>query len=321
MTQCSGCHKYCKIEDGYRTCQNCVQRTGKIHLENKSEVRNCQAKMSNDRSCQNQCLTESDFCGKHQKYAKLVQSDLVKCSKESCYNPVDDPSLYKKCQKCRQTSTIRDRQLRQEHLESISKDERTDVSICHNSKCRNEFQPFETKLGQSSTKCPKCYQQQQVIEHHRGKRLRNWRQELLNNPDRAKKREERIQNQKSTNPERFVQYWVNYRLKQRELLGEEGYRKRVRDRMTKYREEHPEIIKSIQDRFYNENIERRIYVYRYTAYLKGVEWLLSDLETQLLFLSPCFYCGFQDSKRLSGIDKIVCEGNYSPENTDGWGCV
>lgn len=58
----------------------------------------------------------------------------------------------------------------------------------------------------------------------------------------------------------------------------------------------------------------RLAVYKKAAAMRGYDFELTDEEADLLFKSPCHYCGLRAPNRFNGIDRVVNKAGYVPGN-------
>jgi hypothetical protein len=312
LKQCSDCKNFRKLENGYSTCDQCQARSANNRKKAREQSSPCKGITYEKKACSYQALDGEEFCEKHLKLKDFHNTGKVKCSTLNCYNEAEQNR--KRCFDCREGNRQYEQEVRTEHLEKVKRENNEQEHICHNSKCRQKFKPFKNRLGNDSTKCPPCYSGQCEYERKRPLRKRDWKQEFINNPERAQKKRERLASQKLINPGRFVEYWIRCRLKQREELGEEEYKKRQRERMVQYRKEYPERIRATWEKNWQENLEQRLKQYKRIAHSKGKQWFLTDEEAKTLFLSPCFYCGYKHEQKLNGIDELIYNGTYNSEN-------
>jgi len=312
---CSNHKYYAEIPDGYTTCLSCRDRAENLRKKAKedSDVQICNGITKNKKKCTSAAQLDSNFCGKHTEYARFWNTGLTKCSVYFCFEVVNDPEQHKRCEKCRERDNNNERARRAIHREKVEKAKSENIHLCSVDKCGKQFEPYEMPSGLVPTKCKECYEAAKEVEKNRPQRRRNWKQEMLNNPGRAEKRRQRIQNIKLNKPEVLWKYWIEHRLRKREKMGNEAYLKEQRERMAMYRKEHPELIKRISSKHLN-TLQGKLQMYKYTAEIKNTKWSLTDEEAFIMFISPCFYCGMKEKDRLNGIDKIVYNYDYVKEN-------
>jgi len=327
LKECSGCKMMYEMTG--KICEKCKNRGTENNKKNRKEKVQCYGITQKNILCSykgSYTLHDKTYCKKHfDKLSKLNNLDYNKimCSSRwSCGNTINKNGL-KWCEECRKRDSDNSKRLRDKKKvkniiiieeNKIDEDEINDMLkeadfnlIC--TKCGDEFKSYKTKSGKIGQYCQKCYFKQCMNDKNRKPRNRDWKQELENNPERAKKKED----WKELNSDKQILYWREYRKKRMEKEGVEEYKKKNAEGAKKWRVKNPEKT----DKF---NAERRndpkirLQTIKYCAEDKGINFDISDEYALKIINSKCVMCDGKNKESINGIDRVDCNNGYTYNN-------
>lgn len=312
VTRCTGGCKRLMYLEGNTRCYRCRNRIKPPPKEKGPKCKNegCSYKAK-----------ENGYCGNHQRIWK--KNELEKDGKQKvCANYVRgcfailDINDTQQCRKClniaNEMEQIRREGKKKEAEEKLAlMPDKENYKIC--STCIT-IKPNDQYIGnneQVTVQCSHCREINKRADEKRGKRNRDYAEELRRNPARAEKIRQRLK----ANWDIVRTYWQLYRARQIEMVGLEEYRKANAEYKRKWREERPEKMAEI-NAANKVNIEHKFVTYQREARKKGREYLLTFEESKTFFLSRCYYCGFIpiEGKILNGIDRKSNYLDYTQEN-------
>lgn len=290
---CTGCKNNLKKEAFKTSNQQCIkclftQEITKKNKKEKDKENTCKAPNCKFTAGKNKTFQFKEYCGKHQNYALSLQENYCKNFIRGCRNILPKDYKYKKCNECLQKDKIYDNKKYKNKIEKSIKEneekENEDLKLCefcHQDKPRSTFKTILDKL---SHKCEDCLQKQREIDSTRGKRNRNYVEELKRNPDRLKKKNE----WKEANKNKLEIYWKRCRENRKQKMGEEYWKHNAKI-MAEWRKNNPDAWTKIDNK-YRRTFKYPLKYYKYRAKKDNIKWELTDEEAIKLFNEPCFYC-------------------------------
>lgn len=311
IQKCLRCPKMIKIINGVLTCDECKELSSCLQREKRQQNQKCLAIIKGtENQCRNQAINDEEYCGKHSYLSKPKEDGKEYCTKSCCRTYLSDEEIqkgFKKCQFHREQNKSNEDKKRLAHYQVVEEQLQQGVYICKNFKCKQPFESWKTYSGLMSTKCRTCNENQKDTDARRPIRIR------IDNRDPIR-REAWKKYYKEHHHDRIIACYRRYKQKQENELGREKCLELRAERMRSYRETHPEIMKKMYERTYNNPIHR-IAAYKRVAIGKNLKWELSDEVATNLFMMPCYYCGKDATKeKINGIDKIVYDGDYIEDN-------
>lgn len=184
------------------------------------------------------------------------------------------------------------------------------VKFC--TKCADFFDEsgFRTMDGKVSTRCGRCLTTMRRAEAKRPERDRKEQYKLY---DAQPERKEMKKNWRKDNHEKCAKYTLDYRARRIEEDEEEYLRKQA-EYKKKWRAKNPE---KMQERYRKDKLDPRkyLYTYKYSAETKGIKWELTDKQAYNMFKKSCYYCNGKSVEKLTGIDRLMSNKEYTAENT------
>jgi hypothetical protein len=136
------------------------------------------------------------------------------------------------------------------------------------------------------------------------------------NKGKIKDHKESRQNSKKIwneeNYEKTIKYWMDYRGKKMEELGEEYWRNNA-IQAKNWRDNNPEKVKEINQKK-KENINQSYKIYKSIAESKNTEFNILLEQYIEIVKNPCFYCNIIQDKGFNGLDKKICTKGYVLNN-------
>jgi len=243
--------------------------------------------------------------GNEEKTDDKIEPKTKLCSK--CKTVLDINFKYAKCDSCRERERMKDQRARDKirELNKKNKDNPYCISCCK----QYGLEHYQSENGQTEV-CQTCRNKMKEVEKNRGKRHRNWKEEMDNNPERKQKKEQ----WKSDNYDKVAKYSMDSRGRKIERLGIDEYRKQQADSAAKYRKKNPDKMNEYNKKK-RSDVSQKIKIYKRKSKDRGEEWNLTDDEASDLIKGNCFYCNDPcpiDS--LNGIDRLENNGHYDIEN-------
>lgn len=136
--------------------------------------------------------------------------------------------------------------------------------------------------------------------------------------DRAKekdKKESRIlwkQEWKEENHDKSAQYWMDYRERKMEKLGEEYWVNNATS-AKEWRAKNPDKVREANDKK-KLDINESFKIYKRDSEMKNIKFEINLEEFIELVKKPCYYCGEIQEKGFNGIDKKDCSKGYVKDN-------
>lgn len=174
---------------------------------------------------------------------------------------------------------------------------KTSLIQCSDAKCKLPYPEscFISDTDGSITKrCQNCRNKGKIKDHKmsRQKSKQKWKEE---------------------NHNKLAEYWMDYRGRKMEELGEEYWKKNA-EQAKKWRENNPDKVKEINQKK-KENVKAYYKIYQDDASNKNLPFEITLEQYLELVVKPCFYCGIIQNKGFNGIDKKVCTDGYILDNT------
>jgi hypothetical protein len=140
---CKGCRLFYHPDDtGYRLCSKCHSRQKKIISKCDTSLPICKAIIhTTGNPCENYAKSESEYCGIHTSYEKLMikqENGIIVCSNwiRGCWN--ETTSEYSKCEECREKDRENYKIKREETKELYKLAETSNSSIRICVRCKQE---------------------------------------------------------------------------------------------------------------------------------------------------------------------------------------
>lgn len=184
------------------------------------------------------------------------------------------------------------------------------VKFC--TKCADFFDEsgFRTKDDKVSARCGRCLATMRRAETKRPERDRKEQYKIYDaRPERKAKKKK----WNEENHDKVAEGWMKYRAKKIEENEEEYLAKNAKNQQ-KWRAKNPENVKE-QYKKAKLNHERHLYNYKYSAETKGIIWQLTDKQAYNMFKKSCYYCNEKSDEKLTGIDRLMSDKEYTKENT------
>jgi hypothetical protein len=157
------------------------------------------------------------FCEKHKKYASKENAEAVGnriCAnfKRGCISELDKNYCHKRCEKCLTEGRENDNKIQKKKHLIAEETKNDDKPFCSGCSKYCDKEDFANDFGKVFKRCDSC-RQKDYENDKRGKRDRNYKKELDNNPERKIKRDARIKQQKIDSPELSKEYSMRSRAK------------------------------------------------------------------------------------------------------------
>jgi hypothetical protein len=130
--------------------------------------------------------------------------------------------------------------------------------------------------------------------------------------DHKESRQISKQKWKEENHDKMAKYWMDYRGRKMEELGDEYWKNKAKQMKT-WRRNNPEKVKENNEKK-KENVNESYKTYKRTAETKNTNFEITLEEYIELVINVCFYCGEIDEKGFNGIDKMICTNGYVLDN-------
>lgn len=321
LKKCNGCHKMyyftekeiSNSKNGNPHCNNCKE-LGTKNRKNKKEEEKDLPKC-NVESCKYNSK-ENGYCKKHEKYYErdiILKKGGNVCSnfnRRKCVNEVID-TKFNTCVDCRkkdkESSDKRKKKINGKAEENIEENKKK-CNACKKIKAITEFKkkPYDETLYNKS--CNSCCEIQKERDAKRGKRDRNYKAELENNPERKAKK----QLWKDLNADKMTEYSKKSRAKRRNE-DEQKYLERESENAKKWRDKNPNIIQK-NNRHKRNNDIYRLKSEKSRAEKQGINWNLEDILALKIINDNCFYCGEKNKDSINGIDRMDSYTDYNKYN-------
>lgn len=178
-----------------------------------------------------------------------------------------------------------------------------------------KFNSSTSLIQCSDAKCKLLYPESCFISDTDGsitKRCQNCRNKGKIKDHKASRQKSK-QKWKEENHDKLAEYWMDYRGRKMEELGEEYWKKNA-EQVKKWRNNNPNKVKEINQKK-KENVKAYYKIYQDDASNKNLPFEITLEQYLELVIKPCFYCGIIQDKGFNGIDKKVCADGYILDNT------
>ena len=129
------------------------------------------------------------------------------------------------------------------------------------------------------------------------------------------KKESRLQSKKEwndNNHDKCAQYWMNYRDRKIEQLGEEYWENNAQN-AKEWRAKNPDKVKDANEKK-RSDINESFKNYKRDSETKNIKFEINSEEFIELVKKPCYYCKEIQEKGFNGIDKKDCNKGYVKDN-------
>ena len=310
---CSGCKKAYHFDKDVKICDKCKMRS-KINRENKKD----DIILCSKEGCKYKKSIENKYCKVHQ--IEIFIDEVKEENKKMCKNYIrgcrvklEEDYTLSKCQDCLAYDREKDKEKRNK-----IKEEKNSVTITENptemrcNSCCKKL-PISEFIGirkEYTKTCKSCRENNRIQDEKRNKEHRN---ELARVNDAKPERIE-VKNQwKEDNYEKVAGYWMNSRENKIERLGVDEYLKENAEQAKKWRENNPEKVKVNNENKIN-SYELQYGVYKRSAELKQLEFVITFEEYTALVKNQCHYCGIIQDRGFNGIDRENSTNGYILEN-------
>jgi len=168
-----------------------------------------------------------------------------------------------------------------------------------------KYKDFIDNLGILRKNCNCCRTKQNKLEQFRNPRNRDWSQ--MSEETKQKKKL-----WKENNYDKCVLYWMRYRGKRMALEGEEYWIKNAKDQK-QWRKLNPHKTQKNNENK-KKSISSKLKTYKLSAYVRNIDWDLTDEFALEKFNSTCYYCGEIDKYGMVGIDRMFNNIGYKESN-------
>jgi len=260
--------------------------------------------------CSKECCNakrtpENKYCRKHQLCVFIDETAAL--GKRNCVNVIRgcmaqlDPEYeFVRCEPCRKREKDRDDARKAKKLAERGEDEDSKTKLCNS--C-DKIQPLDEFVGTKNKgyvkSCKTCRETWKRNDANRDKEHRNaLAREAEKKPERISKKKE----WEVANPDKVEQKCKKSRAK-RATKDFDGYLQHNANVMKNWRDRNPEKMAET-NRKRRESIEAHFKVYKRTARLKKLEFVLSEDEFNSVVTQPCYYCETTDEKGFNSIDRM-----------------
>ena len=213
LTLCSGCKKAYYMES--KICEKCNDR-GKINRnEAKSSLVLCAVEKCNSKRSE-----QNKYCMIHQIHVwidEVHESNHFPCTQyiRGCRNVLPNDSTFKRCEDCRKAEREKDHKKRNEAKQQNQSLSLQNSSSKHCNTCGKKFSNdlFVGEKGQETSTCKHCRDND---KKQNLKRDKEHRREQGRKYDAKESRKKQKKEWKSSNWDKVVRAWKQYRVRQRE---------------------------------------------------------------------------------------------------------
>lgn len=311
LTLCSGCKKAYYMENK-RICEKCNDRGKTNRLEAKASTISCAVEKCNSKRSE-----QSKYCMLHQIHVWIDEVHATghfPCTQyiRGCRNILLNNSTFKRCEDCRKAERDKDKKNR-----DVAKQQNQVLSLensasKHCNTCRKKFQKdfFVGEKGQETSTCKHCRDND---KKQNKKRDKDHRREQGRKYDAKESRKIQQKEWKSSNWDKVVQAWKQYRVRQRGK-NEKVFLEVNAKNAKLWRTNNPEAVQAQNER--NKISQRYQYsVYIQSAKHRNIPFEISMEDYKTVVEHPCYYCGVVNEKRgFHGMDRKNNDLAYTKEN-------
>lgn len=319
-------HEAYTVDLGYKRCV-CWNQFVTIQIQLGMAGVVCAAIVETTKApCTSKPRLPSRYCNKHrllwERKDEVAAAGGRECKqlpthvKRGCLGMLDadDKSC---CKACKRMNAEKDKKVDAKREAAAVASLRSGQVVCNSCKKAKDESEFDARALQHESKgayCRECREKREGVfkQKPEGKRVRSesyleWRHRY----DASDERKASKRARKEADPERFAQYWREYRARR---LAEDpvGYRARQAARAKEWRDNNPELVhaNAVKNRV---NLKKSAYNTRVAA--SGVESDLTDEQITDMLEGTCFFCGDPDTEtKLMGIGRLDCTKGFTVDN-------
>ena len=310
---CSGCKKAYYFDTDTKTCDKCKLRSKTTRVTEREQIVLC----SKD-GCKFKKSEENKYCMKHQ--LEIFVDEVKEENKKLCVNYIrgcreklEQDYAFSRCGDClaidREKDRVRRGGIRQQNSRVVSMEKPTEkgCTVCCKILPIEEFRGIRTEY---TATCKTCRDDNKIQDMRRDKEHRN---ELARVNDAKPERIEVKKQWKEDNYEKVAEYGMNSREHKLERVGVEEYLKDNADQAKNWRENNPEKVKQNNENKIN-SVELQYGVYKRSAELKQLEFVITYEEYMEIVKKLCHYCGIIQERGFNGVDRVDSKKGYILDN-------
>lgn len=309
---CSGCKKAYHFDTETKTCDACKTRS----KQNRADIRE-QVVLCSKNDCKYKRSEENKYCKKHQ--IELFIDETEAENKKKCFNYVrgcrtklEQSYMFSKCQDCLTIDREKDKARRggvkeQNVVVVVGETTEKGCTVCCKILPIEEFRGIRREI---TATCRSCRDDNKVQDMRRDREHRN---EIARVNEAKPERVEVKKQWREDNYEKVAEYWMNSRQHKIEEIGVEEYLKNNAEQAKNWRENNPEKVKQNNENKIN-SIELQYGVYKRSADLKQLDFIITFEEYAEIVKNPCHYCGVLHNRGFNGIDRENNKKGYILEN-------
>lgn len=311
---CSGCKKAYYFDTDTKTCNTCKTRC----IQNRTMVRE-QVVLCSKTGCTFKRSIENKYCKKHQIELfvdETAAEDKKMCANylRGCRSKLEQTYTFSRCQVCLAIDREKDRAKRggirennNELVVVVGEIVEKGCTVCCKILPIEEFRGIRREI---TSTCRSCRDDNKVQDMRRDREHRN---EIARVNDAKPERVEVKKQWREDNYEKVAEYWMNSRQHKIEEIGVEEYLKNNAEQAKNWRENNPEKVKQNNENKIN-SIELQYGVYKRSAELKQLDFIITFEEYAEIVKNPCHYCGVLHNRGFNGIDRDNNKKGYILEN-------
>jgi hypothetical protein len=311
LTLCSGCKKAHYMENK-KICEKCNDRGKTNRLEAKASTISCAVEKCNSKRSE-----QNKYCMLHQIHVWIDEvhaTDHFPCTQyiRGCRNILPNDSTFKRCEDCRKAERDKDKKNRDAAKQQNQSLSLENSASKHCNTCRKKFQKdfFVGEKGQETSTCKHC---RASDKKQNKKRDREHRREQGRKYDAKESRKRQQKEWKSSNWDKVVQAWKQYRVRQRGKNEKEFLEVNAKNAKL-WRTNNPEAVQ-VQNERKTTKLECQYSVYIQSAKHRNMSFEMSVEDYKSIVEHPCYYCGVINEKRgFHGMDRKNNYLAYTKEN-------
>lgn len=305
---CSGCKKVFYTE-AHKLCDKCLER-GKTVREQNRPTEKCAVE-----KCQYKPSEQNKYCNVHQIHVwidEVHDSGHTPCTQyiRGCRNIIHMTSKYKRCEECRELERKKDQVKRNKAKQQNETATNPNTKCCTTCCKTHPIEFFMGEKGKETVTCKYCRESDKLQNTRRDKEHRREQNRKYEESELRKKQKKEW---KSSNWDKVVNAWKNYRKKKRET-DLVGFLAKNAENAKQWRNKNPDAVQLQYERTKN-TLECQYKIYVQSAKHRNIDFNVSFEDYKSIVENHCYYCGVLNEKRgFQGMDRIDSSQGYFAAN-------